>query len=359
MKILALEPFYGGSHKDFLEGLIHHSRHEYTLYTMPARFWKWRMRGASLYFSQAVSNPGDYDLLFATDLMSLSDLKALWGADCPPAVLYFHENQISYPLPEGEKMDYQFGFTDLTSALAADKIVFNSHFHLRDFQKGLKKFIKKMPDYRPNYALPIIDEKSMVIYPGCHFPLKESPLVGDETPHILWNHRWEFDKRPEAFFQALYEVKQAGFDFRLSVLGENFQARPTIFEEARLILDKEIVNWGFVESKEEYYKILSRTNIIISTSIQENFGISVIEGMYYNNFPLLPNRLSYPEILPKALHKECLYQEGTLAERLIDLLNSKRWKKPLPEVEPLGNHRWEERISEFDNLFEQERRNGR
>ena len=133
MKILFLEPFYGGSHKSFADGLIKHSKHSYKLITLPARFWKWRMRGASLHFSKKIKEIGGYDLLFVTDLMSLSDLKALLGPDCPPAVVYFHENQLSYPLPEGESMDYQFGFTDITTALCADRIVFNSRFHREEF----------------------------------------------------------------------------------------------------------------------------------------------------------------------------------------------------------------------------------
>jgi hypothetical protein len=49
MKFLFLEPFYGGSHRDFADGWIKHSRHRFDLFTLPARFWKWRMRGAALY----------------------------------------------------------------------------------------------------------------------------------------------------------------------------------------------------------------------------------------------------------------------------------------------------------------------
>ena len=113
MKFLFLEPFYGGSHRDFADGWVQHSRHRLDLVTLPARFWKWRMRGAALHFAKKVQTPADYDGLITSSLMSLSDLKALWGADCPRALVYFHENQLSYPLPPGEVMDYQFGFTEL------------------------------------------------------------------------------------------------------------------------------------------------------------------------------------------------------------------------------------------------------
>ncbi|MGD9334817.1 MAG: DUF3524 domain-containing protein, partial [Desulfobacterales bacterium] len=39
MKFLFLEPFFGGSHKDFAQGLVSHSRHRIDLVALPARFW--------------------------------------------------------------------------------------------------------------------------------------------------------------------------------------------------------------------------------------------------------------------------------------------------------------------------------
>ena len=115
MRFLFLESFYGGSHRAFADGLIAHSTHSIDIATMPARFWKWRMRGAALHFAHELPRPDEYDGLIASDLMSLSDLKALWSPGFPPALAYFHENQLSYPLPPGETMDYQCGFTDIAN----------------------------------------------------------------------------------------------------------------------------------------------------------------------------------------------------------------------------------------------------
>ncbi|GAH62988.1 unnamed protein product, partial [marine sediment metagenome] len=43
MRILALEPYYGGSHEAFLTGWTRRSRHDWTLLTLHANHWKWRM----------------------------------------------------------------------------------------------------------------------------------------------------------------------------------------------------------------------------------------------------------------------------------------------------------------------------
>ena len=48
MKITFLEPYYGGSHAYVADILVRKSRHQVTLVTLPARKWKWRMRGDRL-----------------------------------------------------------------------------------------------------------------------------------------------------------------------------------------------------------------------------------------------------------------------------------------------------------------------
>ena len=333
LKILFIEPFYGGSHKDFADGLIKHSRHDITLYSLPARYWKWRMRGAALHFYRMIENPSYYDLLFTSDLMSLSDLKMLWGTACPPAVVYFHENQLSYPLPEGEKMDYQFGFTDITTALAADRIIFNSNFHLNSFLGNMPGFIKKMPEYKPLWAVDVIKEKASVIYPGCSFPSQAVDYQTDaergKPPLLLWNHRWEFDKCPDVFFNALEQadklLKLRGIEvpFNLALLGENFQAMPKAFIDAKSRWGERILQYGFCENKEDYFNWLKRADIVISTAIQENFGISIVEAIRYGCRPLLPDRLSYPELIPDDFHNEVIYDsDEDLTSKLIDMLLS-------------------------------------
>ena len=108
MKFLFLEPFCGGSHRDFAKGWVAHSAHDIHLATLPARFWKWRMRGAALHFIRTVGDLSAYDGIVTTGLMSLADFKALCPGRCPPVLLYLHESQTTYPLAPGEQMDLQF-----------------------------------------------------------------------------------------------------------------------------------------------------------------------------------------------------------------------------------------------------------
>ncbi|MGD8371464.1 MAG: DUF3524 domain-containing protein [Syntrophobacterales bacterium] len=359
MRFLFLEPFYGGSHRNFADGWVRHSRHKIDLVTLPARFWKWRMRGAALYFARKVKNPSGYDGLIASSLMSLSDLKALWGADCPNALVYFHENQLSYPLPPGETMDYQFGFTDITTCLAAERLLFNSKIHMNTFFESLPGFIGMMPEYQPRWVIDRIRAKASVLHPGCNYPPGPAnlrPWDFSIPPLIMWNHRWEFDKRPEMFFAALDGVLSLDLEFRLALLGENFQVVPKPFLRARETYGERIVQYGYEPSRQKYLEWLKRGVVVVSTAIQENFGISVVEAIRHGCYPLLPNSLSYPELIPSEYQDDCLYRsQEELVEKLSLLI--RKPEKFTEKREDLASHMerysWELVIDKYDEEIEQ------
>jgi len=356
LNIVFVETFYGGSHKSFLDGLMKFSRHQVTPITMPSRFWKWRLRGAAFYIAEQYAETlRSADLLFVTDMTNLAMLKALSGYTCP-AVMFFHENQLTYPLPDGENLDLDFGFINLTSAVVADRCVFNSKYQLDQFNLESKNFINNIPEFAPERTHHEIMKRSQVIYMGIDVAaLSHPPVLDNPEPIILWNHRWEFDKQPEVFFRLLYKLDAENVSFKVIILGENFQMYPKEFIEAREKLGHRILRFGFVESADDYARFLAMADIVISTAIQENYGFSVIEALYCHTLPLLPNRLSYPEILPPEFHKEFLYNtEDELEVKLRQLLRNygkmAYLKKAL--AESMKKFDWNNRIDEFDDLFD-------
>ncbi len=340
MKILFLEPFFGGSHKEFALGLQNHSSHGIELLTFPPIFWKWRMRGAALQFHEALPyGLGEYDGIIATDMMNLAEFKGLAGSSMPPCLLYFHENQLTYPLNTGRKADYQFAFINIVSAAAADAVVFNSNTHLNAFFSHVPEVLAAIPDG----PIPCLSEKIMkkakVLYPGwsCYAgDMKASlfydrqPPMNDRPPLIIWNHRWEYDKNPQLFFRVLYQLKEKGISFRLAVLGESLDVVPDIFKDAGKRLVDEIEVFGYVDSRDDYMEWLHRGDIIVSTAFQENFGISVVEAVGMGCFPLLPERLSYPEIIPEKYWNMVLYKNRKeLLKKLEEVLTNSRAFDPL------------------------------
>ncbi|PIE61771.1 MAG: glycosyl transferase family 1 [Desulfobacterales bacterium] len=357
MKILYLEPFYGGSHKDMADGFAAHSSHEVQILRLPPRFWKWRMRGAALAFFQQIDDISSYDLIFATDMMDLTDFKSLVGPACPSILLYFHENQLTYPLAPEEKRDYHLGFTNIISAWVADRVVFNSTFHKYAFLDAANQLIRKMPDARPSGVIKAVEEKSSVLYPGCSVPAQATGIGGHDMdpPLVVWNHRWEYDKNPDDFFQVLTKIKAKHIRFSLAILGEQYDTVPPVFEKAKAEFRSELKVFGYQKSKQAYLNWLSRGTVTISTAVQENFGISTMEAIAHGCFPLLPNRLSYPELVPESFRKEVIYASyGDLEHRLARILANPASvlsaRKAL--AENAVRFSWDNMIPEYDTIID-------
>ena len=58
-KILFIEPYYGGSHRQLVDLLCKEFSGD--VYTLPASKWNWRMRVSSLYFSETIPVDVEYE----------------------------------------------------------------------------------------------------------------------------------------------------------------------------------------------------------------------------------------------------------------------------------------------------------
>ena len=329
LKILVLEPYYGGSHKTFLDALQVHVPLNFILLTLPARNWKWRMRLAAPYFAgktAALSSEIKFDAIFCSSFVDVATLRSLLPASVNrlPFYTYFHENQFVYPVRKEDKRDFHFGLTNLTTVLASDKIAFNSIYNMRTFLDGVQQILKICPDMKLGGVIEKIRDKSSVYYPGIDFENidRASRDQGrDHTaPVIVWNHRWEHDKNPQLFFKTLIRLDREHFDFQLIILGQSFRVKPAIFAEALEKLHHRIIHFGFVESRAEYARQLHSGDIVLSTARHEFYGMAVIEAVRAGCYPLLPARLSYPELFPA----EFLYEEGELLNRLKVVLQEQK-----------------------------------
>ena len=172
MDVLALEPYYGGSHQAFLDGWSARSRHEWAVLSLPGHNWKWRMRHAPVTFAEQLADANArrrrWDVLFCSDMLDLSAFRGLAPPPlrCLPAVAYFHENQLTYPVRRDEPRDVHFALTNMTTALAAEAVWFNSAYHRDAFLDALKQLLRRMPDHRPVWAVERVRARSSIHPPG-------------------------------------------------------------------------------------------------------------------------------------------------------------------------------------------------
>ncbi len=352
-KLLIIEPYYGGSHQSWIDGYRRHSKFEIDLLTMPAQFWKWRMQGGAVTMARRFQSLKDQpDLIIASDMMDMSVFRAITRTNIPIA-LYFHENQLTYPRNQRQHHGWQYGFINYASALAADRLFFNSEFHLNNFFEELPRMLKHFADFNELETIEELRKKSQVLSLGIDLKRfdEHKTDINNEIPLILWNHRWEADKNPEAFFSALYRLDEDGFNFNLALVGENFRQQPQEFEEAKDYFGERVLHYGFVESFADYAALLWQSDYILSPSYQDFFGISVAEAIYCGCIPVLANRLNYPYLIPPDYHKACLFREGTLYGHLKQHLQGNHKVDTAPLQKNIARYDWSEMASIYDTTF--------
>ncbi|TNN69518.1 Glycosyltransferase-like domain-containing protein 1-like [Liparis tanakae] len=258
--VLLVEPFYGGSHKQLID-LLQQNIEGCGVFTLPAKKWHWRARTAALHFSQTIPTCPSHRVLFCSSVLNLCELVAL-RPDLArlKKVLYFHENQLVYPVRKDQERDFQYGYNQVLSCLVSDVVVFNSLFNMDSFLSSISSFMKKIPDHRPRDLDLLIRPKCVVLYYPVQFPdVSRSRLLGSSTGSCLFHRE--------------------------------------IFSEARRQLDSHIQNWGYL-SRDRYLQVLLQADVVVSTARHEFFGVAMLEAVHCGCYPLCPRALVYPEIFP-------------------------------------------------------------
>ncbi|XP_062434868.1 glycosyltransferase-like domain-containing protein 1 isoform X5 [Rhea pennata] len=287
-------------------------------------------------------------VLFASSVLNLAELVALRpDLGKLKKVLYFHENQLVYPVQKCQERDFQYGYNQILSW-------FMPKHKLAHLEKIIG--VKRTGDAYQREGLPtqqqsgapgsLTKTSSVRLEPGlCEgqpgLPATQperppSPLATPEASskagasertnpcqegdkqhltfnpcnilsgadyqqrplHVVWPHRWEHDKDPETFFKVLLQLKEKELPFHVSVLGESFSEIPDIFSEAKKALGSSVLHWGYLPSRDDYFRALCMADVVISTAKHEFFGVAMVEAVYCGCYPLCPKALVYPEIFP-------------------------------------------------------------
>lgn len=68
-------------------------------------------------------------------------------------------------------------------------------------------------------------------------------------------------------------------------------------------------------SKEDYYRILGRSEFAVSWAEQETYGIAMMEASYLGAMPVVPNRLSYRDLYPDFCREDSLEEVAKAIQR--------------------------------------------
>ena len=302
-RILLLSGYDAASHRRWREQLIDLlPDFRWASLALPPRFFRWRIRGAPLSWLNEPLLQEPWDLIIATSMVDLATLRGLHPRLAnTPCLLYMHENQFAFPVSSGQNASADPQMVNLYSAMSADCVVFNSGWNRDSFLDGVDSLCRKLPDRVPEGLIETLRDKSRVIPVPIEDRLfADRPSLVDRTcPHLLWNHRWEYDKGPDRLLKFLQVLEQRSVTFRLSVVGEGFRSYPKAFDRIREQFDPCIEHWGFLKGREDYDHLLRQADIVVSTALHDFQGLSMLEAMASGCVPLAPDRLAYQEYVPE------------------------------------------------------------
>ncbi len=363
MNIALLDPYFDESHKQWAQDLQKWSGHNILIYYRPRFYWKWKMAGGALELADEINESNiKYDLILATDMVNIPLLRSRLNATNKnlPIALYFHENQITYPWSSSdpdkkEQRDHHYGLINFHSALSSDVVYFNSQYHKSSFLGALPDFLSKFPKFNPQQYIQEIASKSHVLPIGITLPpyiQKDHDELAAFIPKIIWNHRWEEDKNPIEFYEALKIMKEEGEIFELVIAGKSFKRIPKAFDLIKTEMSDELIHCGYVESRSKYIELLRDADILLVTSHQDFFGISVVEAIAHGCWPILPNRLAYPEHIPKELMGDILYNDKNQMINLLRRALRMRQNRSSQLLAHIQKYNWISLIQQYDSFFQ-------
>lgn len=338
-RILILSAYDAASHQRWRQQLVNSlPEFEWHCLSLPPRYFSWRIRGNALSWLNEPLLQQPWDLLLATSMTDLASLRGFHPKLAQvPALLYLHENQFAFPDSGRQFNSYEPQMINLYSAVAADRLLFNSEWNRQSFVQGVAGLLKKLPDALPKGLPQALLAKSSILPVPIEDKLfvKRARLTDTRCPHLLWNHRWEYDKGPDRLLKLLDNLVARGQDFRLSLVGEQFRQQPEAFAQIQQAHHSRLLHFGYQTQVEEYHQLLQQADIVLSTALHDFQGLSMLEAMASGCLALAPNRLAYPEYIPTeqcyASHPQDPETEAdAAAERLIEWLHNPP-EQPTPD----------------------------
>ena len=292
--VLLLSAYKSDSHASWVKWLTQNLAADWRVLELPGRYFRWRIRGNPLSWLDELPpllTGWQPDRILATSMVDIGTIKGLFPQlAAVPVTYYFHENQFAYPQGDGQHNSVDPQMVQLYGALTADECVFNSQFNRETFLAGVDALLKKLPDCKPSGLLARIQPKCRVL------PVPVNPVAGGEkiAGLILWNHRWEYDKKPDDFLAILRVLARSSVDFKLALLGPRPEKTPSVLQQIRTEFAAHILADGMV-SRLEYEHWLGAAQVVVSTAIHEFQGLSVLEAVSAGAVPVVPDALCYRE----------------------------------------------------------------
>ncbi len=297
-RILYLESYGAGSHLRIARLFQRYSRHAVDLIVLDRNHWRWLALAGHRNLEQAIAHlryPAP-DLVVCSGPAAperiISSLSRRW-VDTPFSI-YFHESQWSYPVPASDPRPYLVGH--LEALEAAHSVWFNSDYHRQDFFASAMSAPSRQVRMLAEKILSDNWHKTETLYPPVS--LERRPPQRTKTAlEIAWAARWEREKRPDVFVDALMACVSRGLRPTIHLLGSSIRRPISELPPELRILVSDVLGYP---CRKRYEQALAASTLWVSTAEHEFFGVAALEAALAGAVPLLPRALAYPETLPSA-----------------------------------------------------------
>lgn len=263
----------------------------------------------------------DGDIFFVADLefWGIEAIRVMAQINQVNVKIYSFLHAASYTIEDAMAVTAPYQkYTELGWAMMCDGIFVGSHYHKKAFIE------RRVMPYASKEDAQKIANKIHVV--GNPVFLDEYRLIGtpEKKRQVIISNRFDWEKRPNLSLDFAYLLKKEDPSINIIVT----TSRPEFKSNKKWLMDKALgmQDDGIITiysglSKREYHQHLAESKVMLTNSIEENFGYCIAEALVYNTYPLAPNKLSHPELCwndPRLLFDD----EDEVVAKALFLLNS-------------------------------------
>lgn len=184
-------------------------------------------------------------------------------------------------------------YTELGWLAMCDKVFVGSKYHRDAFiERRIKPFITD--SFKATELIQKIHVTGNPVFKNEYLAVDV-----DKKKQIILPNRFDFEKRPNISLDIAYIIKKKHPDWNIVVTTSNKKMssnKAWLLEKLNGMVADGIVEVRENLSKAEYHATIAESKVMLTNSIEENFGYVPVEAMIYGTYPLMPNNCSHPEL---------------------------------------------------------------
>lgn len=252
------------------------------------------MKIAKLFQDKLVSD-GDVFFIADTEFWGLESIRLMADMNKIKVKVFSFLHAASYTKEDAFEIAASYQkYTELGWILSCDKVFVGSNYHRQAFLE------RRAYPYARASDIGLIEKKLVVTGNPLFKEDYHLDLMPVKRKQIIISNRFDWEKRPNMSLTFAYILKKRQPDLRIVVTTSrpNFKSNKSwLVDMARGMEQDGIIEIHDGLSKKEYHTLLAESKIMLSNSIEENFGYCIAEALMFNTYPLIKNELSHPELV--------------------------------------------------------------